>query len=281
MGNIKVNLVITFIIIGLSSCSKFELRGFYTSYEHVNQRFEQSIEWNNKHGYSEITIPQTTYTLHVMGDSHVGGTKNLVKFFQKALDENAAAVVMVGDITTGHKEDYDILSDHLPGKDSLLYFALAGNHDIYFDGWKSFYSLFGSSTYMFVVNTPDSSDLFICLDTSGGTLGGKQLDWLNTQLETHRKNHRHCTVFTHNNLLRLRPTTSTNPMVIEIHVLLDLFLKHNVNLVVSGHDHIQNSDRLGITTFITMDALQDSNHRASNLKLTINEENIRFSFDRL
>ena len=33
---------------------------------------------------------------------------------------------------------------------------MAGNHDLFYDGWKEFYSRFGSSTYLFTVKTPDA-----------------------------------------------------------------------------------------------------------------------------
>jgi 3',5'-cyclic AMP phosphodiesterase CpdA len=278
MGYLKVKTIMPFLIFALSSCEKFEMRGFITSYENVNKRFEQSIEWNTKNGYTEISIPQKTYTIFVMGDSHVGGTENLDTFIKDSQDENATALVMVGDLTTGNKYDYNIFSEHLPLEDSLMYFAIAGNHDLYFDGWKHFYSIFGSSSYFFVVNTPDESDLFVCLDTGGGTLGNEQLDWFKKLLETSRKSYRYCTVFTHNNLFRLRPTASTNPMVEEIHVLADLFTRHNVNMVVTAHDHKRNTDILGNTTHIIMDSLQDVDDQASYLKLFIKEESIDFSF---
>jgi 3',5'-cyclic AMP phosphodiesterase CpdA len=213
-----------------------------------------------------------------MGDSHVGSTDNLDTFFKQAKDNNTTAVVLVGDITTGHQEDYEVFEAHLPDKDSLMYFATAGNHDLYFDGWQNFYSIFGSSAYYFVVNTPNASDLFICLDTGGGTLGNKQLDWFKKLLETSRNSYRHCTVFTHNNIFRMRATTSTNPMVEEIQVLVDLFTRHNLNMVVTAHDHKRNTDVLGNTTHIIMDALQDSNDDASYLKLSITEETIDYIF---
>lgn len=262
----------------LSSCDEFEMRGFVTSYENANQRFVQSDEWNLQNGFTEITISQDTYTIHSMGDAHVGDTKNLDTFFKAAQDNNATAVVLAGDITTGHQEDYNTLEQHLPSKDSLNYFAVPGNHDLYFDGWKNFYSIFGSSSYYFVVNTPMQSDLFICLDTGGGTLGSKQLAWFKKLLDTNRNNYRYCTVFTHNNIFRLRATTSTNPMVEEIQVLVDLFTRHKVNTVVTAHDHKRNTDILGNTTHIIMDALQDTNNNASYLKLTITNTKIEYSF---
>lgn len=278
MGNLKLKILLPFLIIATSSCEKLDLKGILSTYVNADLRFEQSIEYNRMNGHTEISISQGSYTIYAMGDSHVGGIENLDRFFKNARDENAAAVVMVGDLTTGHKEDYDVISEHLPVKDSLMYFPIVGNHDLYFEGWKHFYSIFGSSSYFFVVNTADASDLFICLDTGGGTLGKKQLEWFKSLLETDRENYRYCTVFTHVNLFRLRPTTSTNPMVEELHVLVDLFTRHRVNMVVTGHDHNRNTDILGNTTHIIMDALQDINDRASYLKLSINEENVNYSF---
>jgi hypothetical protein len=278
MGNMKARIILPALIFILSGCENMEMRGFFTSYDNVNYRFEQSSEWNSRNPPYEISIPQRTYTIYAMGDSHVGGTENLDTFFRNSRNENVTAVVMAGDITNGHKEDYVIFSEHLPSKDSLIYFAIVGNHDLFFDGWKHFYSIFGSSSYYFIVNTPDQSDLFICLDTGGGTVGSKQLEWFKELLESRRNNYRYCIIFTHNNLIRMRPTTSTNPMVPEIEVLLDLFLRHNVNLVVTAHDHKHNIDILGNTSHIIMDALQDTEDDASYLKLSINEENINYGF---
>lgn len=278
MGNLKNKIVSLLLVLFLSSCYKFEMRGFITSYENANNRFEQSEEWNKQNGFTELTVPQNTYTLHTMGDSHLGSTDNFDTFLKQTKDNNAAAAVLVGDITTGHNEDYEVVEQHLPSKDSLMYFAVPGNHDLYFNGWQNYYSIFGSSVYYFVVNTPDASDLFICLDTGGGTLGNKQFDWFKKLLETNRNNYRHCTVFTHNNIFRLRPTTSTNPMAEEIQVYVDLFTMHRVNMVVTAHDHKRNTAILGNTTHIIMDALQDQNDEASYLKLTITEVNINYSF---
>jgi 3',5'-cyclic AMP phosphodiesterase CpdA len=281
MENIKLITFYLLIIATLGSCKKFETRGFINSYESVNNRFDQSMEWNNINGYSKIQIQERNYEIYAMGDSHVGGTKNLDIFFKNAQDENATVAVMVGDLTTGNKEDYISFSEHLPLEGSLKYFALAGNHDLYFDGWSHFYSIFGSSSYYFVVKTIEASDLFICLDTGGATLGNKQFDWLKNLLETSRNSYRYCIIFTHNNLFRFRQTTCTNPMVEEIYALTDLCMRYHVNMVVTGHDHKQNHDVLGNTDFIIMDSLEDENNNAGYLKIFVNDKNVDFSFVKL
>lgn len=274
----SVLLILTLTVV--TACEYYELRGFVSSYETADQRFEQSMEWNKAKGYTSIHHSQQHYTLYAMSDSHVGTTRNLTRFFDAA-QSNALAALLVGDLTTGKQADYEVFSSHLPADSTFRYFALAGNHDIYFDGWKHYKKLFGTSTYYFSVNTPNTSDLFICLDSSGGTLGSLQLEWFRTVLETMRNNYRHCVVFTHNNLLRFRPTMSTNPYVEEVQVLLDLFLRHRVGFAITGHDHISDSATFGSTTHITMDALLDKNKQAGYLKLMIREEGIEFRFERM
>jgi len=269
-------LLITLAI--LPACEKFEFRGFISSYETVNERFNQSMTWNRAHPVREVFLTENNYLIYTMGDSHVGGTKNLNTFFQAARDDGAAATVMVGDLTTGHQADYETFASLLPDQETLLTFPLVGNHDLYFDGWKQYYSIFGFSTYAFVIHTPAGSDLFLCLDSGGGTLGTDQLAWLKNILETRRENYRFCMVFTHNNIFRLRPTTSTNPFVEEIRVLLDLFLRHRVEMVVTAHDHKRNTDNLGQTTHIIMDALSDDCPNAGYLKIYIQPGGVDFDF---
>ena len=185
MGHPSNTLIALFLALSLSftACEKADIAGMFISDESVNQRFEQSMEWNAQHPYHEIVVPSDEYSILSMGDSHVGGTNNLDIFLNNAKTINASAVVMVGDLTTGHAEDYAVFHQHIPNKDSLPSFLIAGNHDLYFDGWDQFYSRFGSSTYIFTIKTSVATDMFICLDTGGATLGNKQLDWLKDILQ--------------------------------------------------------------------------------------------------
>ncbi len=267
--------------IALAGCDKFELRGFVASYESVEQRFGQSMNWNENHSYSQIVVSDDNYTLFVMGDSHVGGTDNLDIYFRNAIDENAAAAVMVGDLTTGHAEDFDKFYDRMPPEDSLNIFPVVGNHDLYFRGWQKYHQLFGSSTYYFTVKTPSAEDLFICLDSGGGTLGKRQLKWLKDILGTLRADYRRCVIFTHVNLFRIRKTTSTNPNIEELQVLTDLTLRYNVDAIITAHDHKRNVVELGNTLHITMDALLDGYKYASYLKIIIKEENLTYKFENI
>ena len=247
--------------------------------ESVNQRFTQSMIWNNNHPFREIVVLSDDYSVLSGADSHVGSVVNLESFFNIAKTTHASAVVMVGDLTTGRKEDYSVFEQHLPDHDSLALFLIAGNHDLHFDGWEEFFIRFGSSSYLFTIKTPNATDLFICLDTSEGTLGDKQLEWLTNILQTLRQNYRHCFVFTHNNFFRTRQTESTNLLVEEMHVLLELFTRYHVDIVITGHDHKQDNELFGITRYIVMDPLKDDAINSGYFNLRVKNGTIEYHFE--
>lgn len=268
--------LLTIAALALSGCNKNE-----ETAETADKRFIQSMEWNNSHSYREIVIASDDYLILSMGDSHVGGTNNLDRFCNIAETRNASAVVMAGDLTTGKEKDYAVFEKHLPSRDRLTCFLIAGNHDLFSNGWKEFQTRFGTSSYIFTIQTPAARDLFICLETAGGTLGTRQLNWLLSILQTSRQSYRHCMVFTHNNLIRTRHTDSTNPPVEEVEVLLDLFTRHDVNMAITGHDHKQDAFVFGKTTYIIMDALKDGENNAGYLMIKVNNSNIGYSFEKI
>jgi 3',5'-cyclic AMP phosphodiesterase CpdA len=265
--------ILSLVLLILPACSKVEDWG-----EDSDQRFRQSMVWNSTHPYRELNVPTDNYSIMAMGDSHVGKTANLDTFFKNAKSSKAIAVVMAGDLTTGQESDYNIFDQHLAIQDSLVSLPIAGNHDLFNGGWQSFYSKFGASSYLFSVKTPDASDLFICLETGGGTLGEKQLRWLTDVLEKDRPQYRHCIIFTHNNFFRTRHTDSTNPEVEEVEFLLDLFTRYRVELVITAHDHKRDSEVFGGTTYITMDALKDGLGNAGYFQIRITNGAVGFEF---
>ena len=188
---------------------------------------------------------------------------------------------MVGDLTTGHADDYDVFQQHLEKSDSIPKFLSVGNHDLHFSGWEEYYKRFGPSSYFFTIKTPVATDLFICLDTGGATIGDKQLDWLINILQTMRSEYRRCTVFTHNNFFRFKHAESTNPPVEELEILIELFTKYKVDMLISGHDHRRNAVLFGLTTYIVMDPLKDSESNAGYLQLTVRNGKAEFKFENL
>lgn len=280
-GKTLVIAAILLLGIGLNSCDKFEFRGFVSSYELVNERFEQSMEWNSKNPETNLEVSTDEYKIFAMGDSHLGTANNFKRYIEDAVKDSALAAVMVGDVSSGHKEDLLYLKENMPDPNRMHTFLMVGNHDLYFDGWKTFYQLFGSSSYYFTVTTPTQKDIFICMDSGSGTLGSKQLEWFKDLLENHRSAYRNCIVFTHNNLFRVRRTASTNPPIEELYVLSDLCLKHKINMVITGHDHARNVVQFGNTVHITMDALLDGYKNAGYFVLSVKQDALDHEFVKL
>ena len=175
-------------------------------------------------------------------------------------------------------EEYTLFEKHIPENDSLRSFYLAGNHDLWHNGWEEFYTRFGSSSYYFTVKTPAGSDLFICLDTGGGTLGELQTEWLTEILQSMRPDYRRCVVITHINLFRPRKTESTNLVEEELVFLMDLFARHNVDMVITGHDHVRDVEVFGVTTYIQVDALEDGLSNAGYMNMRVKNGEIGYEF---
>jgi len=272
-------LLLTAISLTIVSCEKdFD----YTSPEHsVNQRYSQSMVWNEAYSYQEIIVKSDEYSILFMGDSHVGTTENLKKFINIAKSSGASAVAMAGDLTTtGSEEEYNLLKQCLPQTDSLFSFLTVGNHDLWSNnGWQEFYTLFGPSCYLFNVKSPVANDLYICLDTGSGTLGTEQFEWFENILQNQRQDYRRCIVFTHNNFIRFRHSLISNPQIEELNKLIELFTRYHVDMLITGHDHEKNTDSFGITTYVVMEPLKDGVDNAGYLELRIKNGNTLFSFE--
>ena len=267
------------LLLLLVSCRyDLDVTGFVYTPVPVNERFEKSVQWNSEHPPRETTVGGSDYTVLVASDSHVGGTRNLSRMISMAAEEGAAMIAIAGDLSTGWEADYDIAIAELEGAGTIPVCVVPGNHDLYFGGWESFYSYFGTSAYTMAVHTSDTSDLFIFLDTGGGTLGSKQLKWLKQLLPEEREAYRYVIVITHVNFFRNRFTTSTNILNEEVIVLLDLFAKQRVDIVIQGHDHQRHEELFGSTTYITLDALKDGTGNASFLQLNVGKEKINYKF---
>ncbi|MDD3686029.1 MAG: metallophosphoesterase [Bacteroidales bacterium] len=279
MGNLK-KYTAFLLICGLVVSCDVDFSGFIRSTDRVEERFEQSVAWNLSHPAQNLVSSSDDYTLLAASDLHIGGIENAKTLLNIYRDSADLALVLVGDIVSGKKEDYDqckSITDSFPKP----LFMMTGNHDLYFDGWKSFYNYFGSSTYYFTVTTPDTADLYICLDSGGGTYGKSQIAWLEDLLVNERSKYRHCVVFSHVNMLRTRRTTSANPMVEEVAFLINLFTEYNVGLVVNGHDHLQDKTVFGSTTYIILDALVDSYENAGFMQIKVDNEKTDTEFFRL
>ena len=280
MGFIKIkNGIILFIIVMLSACiGDADLTGFVRSTDRIEERYQFSSKWNETHPPEKIIVTQEEYDILVAADLHIGDTTSYMSFLSQGTQPEITAMVFVGDIVSGKEKDYETFNRLLPADDIKPSFVLVGNHELYFDGWKHFSRLFGSSVYYFTIATPTKEDLFICLDSGSGTLGKSQLKWLKDLLENSRSAYDQCVIFTHVNFFRNRHTLSTNPLTNELLVLIDLFEQNKVNMVIMGHDHDRSVNVLGNTTYLTMDALLNGLPNSGYIRLKKDNTGIQHEF---
>ena len=273
-----ITVLLVAVLLSLNSCKKVDFTGMIFYEESANERFEDSEEWNSLNPFREIILPADDYTILSASDIHVGTTVNLDKFNSIAKNLKPAAVVMPGDLTWGHEDEYQVLKQHLLHKDTLATFLLAGNHDMNFDGWNHFFKNFGSSTYLFKITTPVATDLFICLETGGATLGKKQFDWLVDVLQRERYRCRRCIIYTHTNFFRFKFSEASNPQTEEIVAILELIVRNKIDMVIAGHDHRKDEVIFGNTTYIVMPPLLDEHPGAGYFRLDMKAGKPEYSF---
>ena len=167
-----------FIIVAMltASCSltpNLDMVGmFYGQSPRNDTRFEQSLEYNKEHGVCRtLALPSDNYKVYVATDMHVDSTwRNLTEFCTRAqADAESPFTLILGDVINAQNNYPHFMEGMKPL--AKTWFCTAGNHDIYFGQWQQYLETIGSSTYWFVAQTPSAKDLFICLDSSDGTLG--------------------------------------------------------------------------------------------------------------
>lgn len=283
MQNLKYIIASILVVTFFVACDKYDIQGFFVSpsKERVNERFEQSMAYNEQHQNDTlITTTQEEYLFYTASDVHVKTTaEHLAKYIDIAKsDKKSLFTTILGDITDQKKGlfiAHDTIENH---KDNSIVRVLAGNHDIYFDQWSEYYELFGSSTYYFVVKTPTASDLFIALDSSCGSLGKKQMDWLQQILEEKRPQHRHCIIMTHTHFFDrdMSQFPTGNFSVEETAMLTNLFTKNNVNLVISGHDHHNETYNFNGVQYLVLDDIQDLDPEPTYFVVDVKKDTITF-----
>ncbi len=268
-------MLLTAVFVIMASCEPVD----FSLPEPADQRFEQSRDLIVEKSSREITVQSDDYSILFMADSHAGTTNNLDSVFSIAIRTGVSAACIAGDLTSGDNNDYEAFAKSLPGDDVMPAFVTPGNHDLWSDeGWAEFYQRFGPSSYFFTVRTPGAIDMYIALDSGSGTLGSKQLEWLEDILQNERSGCRRCIIFTHNDFLRVRHAEISNPLVEELTVLIDLFTRYHVDMLIAGHDHEPSEELFGITDYVITGAISDDDEDPNYMLLKVENGNLLNEF---
>lgn len=247
----------------LTACNVDWLGFVYTRSADADARFARSMKYNAKAGYASITVPDDNYRVYILTDAHVTEkeTRNLDRFVNELLaDETAAPFwINLGDIVND-KGQMDVFESHIAplGAAGLRHFPTTGNHDIYFGEWEDWAARFHTATYWFEVITPGrGKDLFLSLDSAGGTLGRDQRAWAEKILTGSNGKYDHITVFTHTHFWKRDNSQSTtgNFSLEETYDLADLFARTGVETVLAGHDHAAETTVFKGVRYETMESL--------------------------
>ena len=60
--------------------------------------------------------------------------------------------------------------------------------------------------------------------------------------------------------------------------MIDLFTENRVDMVITGHDHKQDAEQFGVTTYIQVDALEDGLSYAGYMELKVNNGQPGYNF---
>jgi predicted phosphodiesterase len=258
---------------------------FAGSSPNIDQRWEVSQAYNQQAGFATINALTDDYHVYVCTDTHIHKTRTRWEYFIKSYraDMLCPVAVHLGDVidaTTDFEYVEDALERHplsqiLPYKTDTL-MAVCGNHDIYFKQWETFIKAFKTSTYYFVVQTPSGKqDLFVVYDSADGTVGSKQLKWLETTLQwADTQNFRHIVACSHTHFFKRDGSQghTSNFTIEETYALLNLFTEHGVDMLWSGHDHAREITQVKGLTSIVVDSMKDEDKEPYYMLVTMGDK---------
>lgn len=275
-------LAIGIVCVSCGPDTRLDMIGMFAgSSPTIDQRFEQSVQYNQQAGYATIHALSDNYRVYVCTDTHIHKTRTRWEYFVGTYhaDSLCPVAVHLGDIidaTTDFAYVEDVLKSTIfPTKSDTL-MAVCGNHDIYFKQWKKFIKAFKTSSYYFVVTTPTGKkDLFVVFDSADGTVGSKQLDWLRETLTwAEKQNFRHIVACTHTHFFKRDNSQghTSNYTLEETYALLNLFTQHGVEMIWSGHDHSREITQVKGMTCIVVDSMKDEDKEPYYMLVTMGEK---------
>lgn len=284
---IQVCLFFCLLIMGLFvACGpefRFDLVGNIAGTSpRIDQRLADSEKYNESHPFVTLQAAAENYHVYVCTDTHI---TNKVSRWQAFVDDYhqdtlCPVAIHLGDIVDAQNhfdEMYDAFVGvpNSPSKSDTL-MVVAGNHDICFSQWPAYLEIFKTSTYYFIVETPNGQrDLYIMFDSADGTVGSKQLVWLKNTLEwSIGENFRHIVACTHTHFFMRDGSqgVATNFSIEETYALLNLFQAHGVDMVWSGHDHSREVTQYKDMTCIIVDSMKEEDKSPYYMRASMGEE---------
>ena len=262
-----------------SSCTSLDIPGMlFGSSPDADVRYAESNAWNEANGFKTVIVSEDEYELYVSADCHISSTMaGMTRFVEDYLAAGVAPFALfLGDAMDAKDTYHYFLETVAPIEQAgCTLFCTPGNHDLYFGQWREFFNAYGTSSYLFEVNTPtEGKDLYISLDSADGTLGTDQRGWLGSTLSEAKGKYRRIIVFTHTHFFKNDNTQghTSNFNLEESHDLEKLFSDSGVSLVITGHDHNFEDIRFKGVRYLTLAAICDDADRAYYYTLKVGSD---------
>lgn len=248
----------------------------------IDQRLADSEKYNDAHPFVTLQAPAENYHVYVCTDTHITTEVSRWQAFVDDYRQDTLCPVAIhlGDVVDAqHHFDemynafVEVSINHCK-QDTLM--VVAGNHDICFSQWPAYLEIFKTSTYYFIVETPQGQqDLYIMFDSADGTVGSKQLTWLKKTLEwAAAQSFRHIVACTHTHFFMRDGSqgVATNFSIEETYSLLNLFQSSGVDMVWTGHDHSREVTQYKDMTCIIVDSMTDEDKSPYYMRVDMGSE---------
>jgi len=205
------------------------------NFDEVERRFMDSRQITGNNIFEKLK-GQINFSFIVCGDPHV--SKDNCGYFDRidfsGAEKNACFVIVTGDLTQGGREGnfekFAAMINDLRGA-GIGCFPAIGNHDLYNSGWARYKKKIGPSAYTVIAGNCK----FIFIDTAGGRVGKKQMQWLEKELSVNTRPV--VFVVSHYPIYGGSHGMYHFPRNAEREEMISLFEKYNVDCVLEGHFH--------------------------------------------
>jgi 3',5'-cyclic AMP phosphodiesterase CpdA len=273
------------LLLSAASCS-VDIFGLFGSHD-FDERFEYRDTFRLLSEEDRaLSLPaEDEYSFVVLTDTHIEdgndqGLGGLIAIIDRdSVGTDDRFVVITGDITqNGKQKDVKCFINfvkELKNKKGIPCYPVLGNHDIYFNNWRNWRNLIGSSCYR--IGAPGSGTTLFILDSANASFGFRQLDWLERELG---KTGGHIFLFTHANFfikdLGFADTQQFTDVRERARVIS--LLAGRAEAVFSGHIHKRVERESGGVKYI---AIEDFKDNKTWCRVYVTKTDTRYEFNKL
>jgi len=262
-------------VLCISACN-IDFFGFVVSNDLDERLLEKdNLEYLIERGWTNLDLgAPDNYSFIVLTDIHIEDGKAFdFDKLKNAINPSIKFAAVLGDITqTGKGSDFDLyikIADEL----GVPCYPVIGNHDIYFSNWQEWKTRIGSTSYR-IDDDAGTATLFF-LDSANSFFGKKQLDWLESQLESANDN---IFVFTHAPLFINGPFKMQQITDHKERARVISMLKNKCKIMFMGHSHIRVENKVGDVTYVSIEDFRSTNVYCL---VTVNGPNVSYKFEKL